>query len=113
MKRTFVVGLLILVFSAGSVLADVLTGKIEKIDAEKNLLTVKVEGKSRELPVQKDALMFYKPVGKKKGADITDGLKGLKEGSEVTIWTESKGGKDTITQVRVEQAGPVKKKKDK
>ena len=114
MKRTLVVALLTLLFASSAVLADVITGKIEKVDAEKATLTVKTDGKSREFGVQKDALFFYKPVGKKKtGADVPDGLKGLKAGQEVTVWTESKAGKEVVTQVRVEQDGPVKKKKGK
>lgn len=114
MKRCVTAGLLVLALGAGTVFADVLTGKIEKIDVEKNSLTVKADGKSRPLPVEKDAAIFYKPVGKKKGVDVTDGVKGLKQGQEVTVWTETKGGKEVITQVRIESAGgTVKKKKDK
>ncbi len=114
MKRTLVMALLSLSVASTAALADVLTGKLEKIDAEKGTLTLKADGKSREFGVQKDALFFYKPVGKKKsGADIPDGLKGLKAGQEVTVWTESKAGKDVVTQVRVEQDGPAKKKKSK
>ena len=63
--------------------------------------------------MQKEADIFYKPVGKKKGAAVPDGLKGLKAGQEVEVWTEKKDGKEVVTQVRVDQAGPVKKKKDK
>lgn len=113
MNRTLVVALLGLAVGTSAVLADVIQGTIEKTDAGNNVLEIKAQGKSRAFTVQKDADIFYRPVGKTKGAAVADGLKGLKVGQEVIVWTETKDGKEVVTQVRVEDDAPVEKKKKK
>jgi hypothetical protein len=113
MVRTLVAAGIALALCAGSLLAEVIQGKLAKVDPDKSTLRVTANGRSQEYPVEKDAAVFYKPTGKGKKAkaeDVPGGLKGLKEGVDVMVWTEKKDGKEVITQVRVEQAAPVKKK---
>ena len=40
---------------------------------------------------------------------VSDGLKGVKEGTDVTLTTDKKDNKDTVTAIKVET--PAKKKK--
>jgi len=111
MLRRFVFGMCMLVIGAGGLLADdFFAAKVKKVN--KDVLTVTVDDKDKELKVAKDAKIF-KVEGKGKKAtnkNITGGLSGLKEGDPVTVWTETKDDKDVVTQVRVDSAVPKKKK---
>lgn len=83
------------------------TGKVAKIDAEKNTLTVAVNGKDQTFPIDKEA-KFLIPGKKKQLQELPGGLNGLKEGSEVTVSTELKDSREVVTKLTV--AGRKKKK---
>ena len=108
MLRMFVGTVVVaLVICAGSLPAEEIKGKVAKVDAEKKTLTLTVDGKDQSFPIDKEA-KFLTPGKKKQLQDLPGGLSGVKEGTEVTLTTEKKDGKETITKVTVE--GRKKKK---
>ncbi len=109
MLRTFVGALVALVICAGSLLAEEIKGKVAKVDAEKNTLTLTVNGKDQTFPIDKEA-KFLTSGKKKQLQDLPGGLSGVKEGTEVTLTTEKKDGKEVVTKVT---AAGRNKKKDK
>ena len=115
MLRSILSALSVLTLCAGLSLADEVKGKIKSVDAEKSTLIITVDDKDQSFPVAKDAEIYS--LGKaKKGqpapkVTVTDGLKGVKDGADVTLTTEKKDGKDTVTAIKVEKA--KKKKKNK
>ncbi len=115
MFRTFLSALSALVLCAGVSLADEIKGKVKSVDADKNTITVTVGDKDQTIPIAKDAEVFSLGKGKKgqpgPKVAVTDGIKGVKEGTDVTLTTEKKDDKDTVTAIKVE--APAKKKKDK
>jgi len=111
MLRVFLGAVFVLAVFACGLSADVFEAKVKTVDAKEGKITVTVDDKEKELKVAKDAKIFTMTgKGKKaKSTDVKDGIKGLKEGASVTIWTdEVKDSKDmVVTQIRVEG---VKKK---
>ena len=96
-----------------AVVADEIKGKITKVDADGKKITVTVDGKDTEYTVSDDCKM-----PKTKGKDGTEkamSLKGLSRavdkvgGVKATVTTEKKGGKETVTEIKMERGG---KKKD-
>src|SRR5262249_52363891 len=73
-------------------LADEVKGKIKSVDADKKTVTVTVDGKDMTLNVDEKAEILNA-----NGKALKDGLKGLKEGTEVTVTCEKKDGKDCCT----------------
>src|SRR5262249_54988140 len=111
MLRTFFGALVALVLCAGGLLADELTGKVKKVDTEKNTLTVTVADKDMNFEIPKDT-RIQGLVGKGKKAtyqDLAGGLGAIKEGKDVLVLREKKDGKEVVTQVRVVDV--VQKKK--
>ena len=88
---------------------------IKKIDADKNTITVAVDGKETTYDVAKDADIFSQGKGKqnKPGPKepISGGLSSLKVDAEVTITTIKKADKDVVVSIKLE--GMRKKKTDK
>ncbi|HLW64587.1 MAG TPA: hypothetical protein VKS79_04655 [Gemmataceae bacterium] len=97
---------------AGLALADDITGKVKKVDAEKNTITVDLPtGDQKTFEVAKDADIYTTGKGKKNKPGpkegIEGGLKGVKEDSSVTIGTIKKGDREIVISIKVE---PGKKK---
>jgi hypothetical protein len=110
MYRRVVAAFAVLLVFGALVLAAEIKGKISKVDAENNKITVTVDGKEQDFTITKDT----KIVGGK--GDIKDGLKSkrfsdkaITKGIDVTVTTEKKDDKEVVTQVKV---GGKKGKKD-
>ncbi len=75
-------------------------GKVAKVNAEENTLTLTAEGKDQTFPIGKEAKFLA--LGRKRHLQgLPGGLSGLKEGSEATLTTETKDGKEFVTKVTV------------
>jgi hypothetical protein len=93
----------VLMVSAVVLLAGEIKGRITKVDADKNKITVNVDGKDQEFTLTKDT----KIIGRK--GDLKDGLKAkiftsekaLEKGIPATITTEKKGDKEVVTEVKL------------
>lgn len=99
MLRSFLCAVFALLLVAGGLFAGEVKGKIKKVDAEKNVVTVTTEdGKDVEFMVSDTTKLLNG-----KGADIKQGLKakGFKEGANVTITCEKKDGKEVCTQIQL------------
>jgi hypothetical protein len=101
-RRVFAALAVLFVFTAFVVAAEI-KGKITKVDAENNKITVTVDDKDREFTLTKDT----KIIGKK-GGDIKNGLKAkafndkaLKKGIQATITTEKDGDKEIVKEVKL------------
>jgi hypothetical protein len=116
MPRTCLAALFALVVCAGGLLADELKGKVKSADADKSTLTVVIDGKEKTFDVAKDTRIFKVSGTAKrpKVEDVEGGLKGLEADTPVAFFTETKNGKEVVTQIKVDSATlPVKKKKNK
>lgn len=95
MLRSLVCAVAALVICAGSLLADEVKGKLKKVDSDNMTITVTTsDGKDEVIHVGKDTRVMG-PNGK----DLKNGIKNhqLKEGTEVTVSTEMKGGQPHAT----------------
>jgi Cu/Ag efflux protein CusF len=106
MLRCCVAAVCSLLLCTGTLFADVFEKvKVKMVDPAKSVLTVTIETKDHEYRVAPDAKIF-ETVGTGKRAkvqDLADGLKGLKAGDTVSIFTETKkDGKEVITQIKLE-----------
>jgi hypothetical protein len=114
MSRLFGVGVLVLLFGANTAWSDEVKGKVKSVDADKSTITVTVDDKDQTFTVAKDAKVYSlvgKNAKKAQPQDIAGGLKGVNQGVDVTLTTEKKDTKETVTAVKVE--GLMKKKKNK
>lgn len=97
--------------------ADEIKGKVKSVDSDKHIITLTIGDAEKTFDVATDAKvtgLFGKKLKKAVSQDVQGGLKGVKEGSEVTLTSETKEGKVTVTQVKLEGLQPkvkVKKKK--
>ena len=91
MLRPFVAALFVLTLLVGVTVAEEVKGKIKGVDADRGTITVTVGEKDRTFAVAKDA-----KVGVGKSKDLKD----LKAGQSVTLTTESKNGKDVVTEIK-------------
>jgi hypothetical protein len=111
MLRLFASTIVVLLASSAVLDAAEIKGKITKVDANNNKITVTIDGKDQEYTLTKDVKIVNN-----KGKDIKDGLKGklfqntkaLAKGIAVTLTTEKQGDKEVLTQVKV--TGGKKKK---
>jgi Cu/Ag efflux protein CusF len=120
MKRTSILTSLALLaaLSTGHLWGDEIKGQVKSVDPDKSTITLAVGDAEKTLnvaPTAKITGLFGKKIKKATTQDIPGGLKGVKEGTEVTVTTASTDGKDQVTELRVEglQAKMKKKKKDK
>jgi hypothetical protein len=107
MLRKFVGVLVLLILMGGVMLAAEIKGKLKSVDTDKNTVTITVDDNDKTYTITDDT----KIVNAKSGKAIKDGLKNekaFKTGREVTITTETKDGKEVVTEVKV--AGGGKKK---
>ena len=91
-------------------------GKVKKVDADKSVIVIVVDGKDVEYAVAKDAKFTQAPAAKKSKknatpSELTGGRKAVKEDAQVVLTTEAKDGKDVVTALKVEAAAKEKKKK--
>jgi hypothetical protein len=92
MVRKFACAAFALLVCVGVLVADEMKGKVAKVDADKGMILVKVEGKEKPSAVKVGASTKF--VGAKKLADV-------KEGDDVTITYEGKGKDKKITEIKV------------
>jgi Cu/Ag efflux protein CusF len=111
MLRPFLCAAFAHTLAAGGLRADTVTGKVKTVDADKSNITVQDGDKDVTYTVAKDAKvtgLFGK--GKKvKPQDLEGGLKGVKEGVDVSLTVVKTDDKDSVTEVKV--TTPMKKKK--
>jgi len=92
--------------------AEEIKAKVKSVDADKSMITVTVGEADRTLEVAKDAKITHR-VGKNekkaKSEDLPGGLGALTAGTDVTLTTEKKDDKETVTQIKVEGLAPKKK----
>ena len=118
MKTESFAPMVVLVFASwvGSALAGDVTGKVKSIDVEKQTVTLEVNASDRVFSVPSEAKIvgsFGKKEKKATTEPIEGGLKGLKEGSDLTITTETRDDKEVVLQVKVAGLQPVVKKAKK
>ena len=98
MLRTFALALAsVLVLSVGLVMAaetKTEKGKIKKIDADKNTVTVTIGDKDTTLDIGKDTKIVDA-----KGENLKDGVKALKEGDAVEVTCDTKDGKTVCNKI--------------
>lgn len=108
---------LALSFTANRLSADEIKGLVKSVDLDKHTITLAIGDVEKTFDVALDAKvtgLFGKKPKKAVIQDVKGGLKGVKEKSEVTLTSETKEGKTTVTQVKLEGLQPkVKKKKNK
>jgi Cu/Ag efflux protein CusF len=102
----------------GSASAGDVTGKVKSVDVKKQTVTLEVNSAERVFSIPSEAKVvgsFGKKEKKATVEPIEGGLKGLKEGSELTITTELRDDKEVVLQVKVAglQAKVKKAKKAK
>ena len=93
-------------------LAEEIKGKVKSVDADKSTITVTVGEADKTYDVAKDAKVTHK-VGKNekkaKTEDLPGGLGALTAGTDVTLTTEKKDDKESVTAIKVEGLAPKKK----
>jgi hypothetical protein len=85
------------------------SGPVTKVDAQKNTITLTIDGKDHTFDIKKNAKVYT--LGRKK-MEVTISLKDVAVGSVVTANAEKEGDKSVLTYVKVEPK-TKKKKKDK
>lgn len=98
MRLRCVVALSIVGFLAGSLLAFEATGTIQKVDAEKGTLVIRVNGQDRTVKADKNIMVLGKD-----GKELADGLKAkeLTEGAEATFTVEPEKNEPIIKVIRL------------
>jgi hypothetical protein len=76
-------------------------GRLDKVDAERKVLTLTVGGKKRELAVSPDAQVLGAA-----GKDLKERLGTLKEGTDVHFKLGTRDGKEVIVALKGDGAGP-------
>ena len=100
---------------AGRAPADEVRGKVKSVDGEKSTITLTVGEDTRSFHLATDAKvvgLYGKKLKKATVRDIDGGLRGVKEGADVTI-TTAEADKLSASQVKVEDLQPKVKKKKK
>jgi uncharacterized protein (DUF2141 family) len=90
----------VLLVGVGLVTADEAKGKVKKV--EKGAITVEVDGKDMEFKLGKDAKV-YEGDAEVTGKDRGKLLKGLKEGTAVTVVYDKAGDKITVKEFKVKK----------
>src|SRR5262249_30576895 len=87
-----------LIILPGSLFAFEIGGTIQKVDAEKSVLVIRVNGQDRSVKTAKNIKVLDR-----EGKDLKDGLKSkqLKEGIEVTFTIEKEKKEPVIKAVRL------------
>ncbi len=108
MRRAMVGVMFGLLFCAGGLLAFDAVGTLKKVDAEKGILHLHVNGKDRTVKLARDAKVLGTD-----GKELAGGLraKELKEGAEVTVTVEREDGGPVIKAIRL-GSSPARKQPD-
>lgn len=103
MSRRVVCAFAVLFALAGFIAAAEIKGKITKVDADNNKITVSVDDKEQEFTITKDTKILSGKGNELKGGlkSKAFGEKALKKGVQATITTEKKDGKDVVTEVKL------------
>ena len=103
MSRRVVVAVAVLFFFTALAVAAEIKGKVSKVDAENNKITITVDDKDQEFSITKDT----KIIGSK-GGEVKNGLKSkafsekaLKRGITATITTEKQGDKEVVKELKI------------
>ena len=103
MSRRVVAAVAVLFFFTAFVVAAEIKGKVSKVDAENNKITITVDDKDQEFSITKDT----KIIGSK-GGEVKNGLKSkafsekaLKRGITATITTEKQGDKEIVKELKI------------
>jgi hypothetical protein len=94
--------------------AEDFTGKVKKVDADKNTILISVNDKDQSFTLTKDTkivALFGKKANKAQLLDLPGGLTSIKDGMGVTITTDKVDSKQVVTQVKLDELQPKKKKK--
>lgn len=112
MFRRVLCAVAVLFAVGGFIAAAEIKGKITKVDAENNKITVTVDDKDQEFTLTKDTKIISAKGNELKGGlkSRAFGEKALKKGISATITTEKKDGKDVVTEVKL--TGGKKQGKD-
>jgi hypothetical protein len=94
MLRKLLCSMVALLFMTGGLLAAEVKGKVKSVDADKGTITVTVGDKDQTFTVAKDAKVSVGQI--KNVKDIKD----LKAGTNVTLTTQKKDGKDVVTEIK-------------
>lgn len=95
---------------AGAVMADEYKGKITKVDADKNMITVKTKDKEMELPVDAKAKFPEIKDGKAMNLKMMAKSKALEKGGiPATVITEMKDGKEVVKEIKLGGGKPKDK----
>jgi len=101
MLRTFMGALLAVVIVGGILLADEAKGKFKKV--EKGTVTITVDGKDVEYKIGKQTKVYdgdTEVTDKKERQKL---LKGLTEGTEITVNYDKDGDKITVKELKVKK----------
>jgi hypothetical protein len=96
--------------------ADEIRGKVKSLDADKGSITVTVGDADQTFQVQDDAKvvgLYGKKLKKATVQDVPSGLRGVKEGADVTLTTAKADDATVVSQVKVEDLQAKLKKKAK
>src|SRR5262249_7704585 len=103
MSRRVVAAIAVLFFFTALAVAAEIKGKVSKVDAENNKITLTVDDKDQEFTITKDT----KIIGSK-GGEVKNGLKSkafsekaLKRGITATITTEKQGDKEVVKELKI------------
>lgn len=107
---------LVTAFSTGQVSAVEIRGKVKELDGEKGTITLTVGEADRTFLIASDAKvvgLYGKKLKKATVQGVPGGLRGVKEGSDVTLTTATKEDRTTVSQVKVEDLQAKLRKKAK
>lgn len=101
MLRRFLLAATLTLLAATAAPAETYADKVKAVDTDKKTLTIPVDGKDKVFPVDnKVDVEKQARAGKRlRNTPVKDGLKGVKVGSEVTVTTEKKDGKEVVTKI--------------
>ena len=112
MSRRVLSAVAVLLALAGFVVAAEIKGKITKVDADNNKITVSVDDKEQEFTITKETKIISS-----KGNELKSRLKSkyfsakeLKRGVPVVIKTVKKGDKEVVSEVKLTSGGKKKEK---
>ena len=116
MLRATVTALCVLCAAQSVGRADEYTGKVKDLDEKKNTITITTADKDPTFPLAKDVSVFYevKPTKKNPAGGlehVPGGLAGIKAGYTVTLTTEKKDDKETVSLIKLESPLPKDTKK--
>ena len=109
MLRASIFALCATVLCAASLLAEDVKGTVAGVDADKNTITLTVDGKDQTYTVSKDASIVTDDA---KAKALSGGLASVKKGASVTLSTEKQEEVEVVTVVKVtKETKPPKERK--